>query len=196
MSNWGNMLLGRPKKLSQVKAKEKVDKEVSGNVKDPVQEQVQQGPEVVGDSVAADIKKFKGFAGNVKETISSSLQPVIKKGARSGSGITSSASGLIDKKFLQRLIKIFLVLLFVMVLLVIGLQLFIPDDNNGPSNGSNPEETPVIPTYQPTFPSVYSDDKEVLKIEEDLNILEREISGTRIDETTLNYPDLDYKITF
>ena len=57
----------------------------------------------------------------------------------------------------------------------------------------------VIPTtqpFRPFRPSVYADDPEILRLEEDMNVLDIELSAVPLPESILIPPTLDYNIRF
>jgi len=55
---------------------------------------------------------------------------------------------------------------------------------------------PSIPPFQRFQPSIYADDPVILKLQEDVNVLDRELSNTQIKETILEPPTLDFNVTF
>lgn len=57
-------------------------------------------------------------------------------------------------------------------------------------------ESPTPVEYIPSIPSVYATDPEIVKLDEDISVLDLEIAGTQLRETTLNPPSLDFNISF
>jgi hypothetical protein len=55
---------------------------------------------------------------------------------------------------------------------------------------------PTIPPFQRFKPSIYADDPVILKLQEDISVLDRELSNTQIKETILEPPSLDFNVTF
>ncbi len=148
-----------------------------------------------GDSIMNDMKIFKGVADKVAAKVIEVASPVVSKGLE-----TSAEAATATQAFAKtdKFKKILPMILFVFVLLVVGVVGFTVFKNlskkadpvvvNGP--------TPTAADYYPTVPSLYADDEEVLKLEETINQLDREIAGTQLRETTLNPPVLDFNINF
>lgn len=144
------------------------------------------------DSVAQDIQSFKSFVGKLSTQVSKSVGPSVSK---SKAGV-SSFGQVIDKNFLKKLVRAFLIIFFLMLVTFIGIKLFRELGKNGGNGGIGDGASPTPVQYQPYKPSVYADDPETLKLEEDINVLERELSGTNLRETLLNPPSLDFEVSF
>jgi hypothetical protein len=56
--------------------------------------------------------------------------------------------------------------------------------------------TPTTAPYQPYNPSVYAEDELVLQLEEDIKVLDRELSIVQLKETILTPPVLDFNVNF
>ena len=67
---------------------------------------------------------------------------------------------------------------------------------NGGVISQNPQTIVTPVPFVPFKPSVYADDPEVLKIEEDLTLLERELNQVKIKEDGIDPPKLDFDISF
>ena len=153
-----------------------------------VQNEIPQGV----DSVAQDIKKAKGFLGGLSSKLSKTVSPVLNKGATGA----ASVGTLIDKSFLKKLIRIFFIIFFLMIVLFIAALLFREVSKNETDGITDGGSTPTPIQYQPFNPSIYAEDPEILKLEEDINVLDRELSGTSLRETSLNPPLLDFNVSF
>jgi hypothetical protein len=149
------------------------------------------------DSVAEDMKKLKKLVGKLSANVEKSVEPVVQKGSSK-----ASAFGKANQGFLRTVLKIFFVVILLIIVAYIGMQFFkkLPGGDGGEVTPTPEESTmTVTPTpivYNPTKPSVYAQDPVVLKLEEDVDVLTREISRTNIKETQLNPPALDYAISF
>lgn len=150
---------------------------------------------VEGDSVAHDMSVFKGIAEKLTSKVKEVAAPVVSKGMES-SNQAASATAAFAKT--DKFKKILPMVFFLLVLVVIGIVGFIVIKNL--SKKADPEivtgPTPTSAEYYPTEPSLYADDVEVLKLEETINQLDREIAGTQLRETTLNSPTLDFNVNF
>ncbi|OGM10407.1 hypothetical protein A2Z67_02900 [Candidatus Woesebacteria bacterium RBG_13_36_22] len=147
------------------------------------------------DSVANDIRMFKDFAKRNIEKTKTILTPFAKKGASSATDVTKVVSSSVDNKFIKALVRSFLIIFFVIVLIFIATYLFKTlKKENGIVHNNGVSVTPV--PFEPYKPSIYAQDAEVLKLEEDVNILERELAEVKIKEDGINPPKLDYDISF
>lgn len=197
VSGWFNSLLGKPALVSRPQPEESGDQESSKTkkinptiVKPDVKEE---------DSVVSDIKNFKSFTKESLGKISTALKPYAKKGSEASSTVVAKAGGLVDKNFLRQLIRIFLILFFLLVLIFVGIRLFKVSTNGENGDGGGGGGVVVTPTpidYQPYRPSIYNDDPEIKKLEEDISVLQGEMSSTNLRETDLNPPNLDFNISF
>lgn len=154
------------------------------------------------DSVSGDIEQLKKLVGKFSTNINKSVGPVVQKGLQT-SGKKASAFGKSNQKFLRTVLKIFFIVILIIIVAFIGMQFFkkLPGGGGGGEATPTSEEskltvTPTPIVYNPTKPSIYADDPVVLKLEQDIDLLVREISGTNIKETQLNPPVLDYSISF
>jgi hypothetical protein len=100
------------------------------------------------------------------------------------------------KKFLPAIIGGVILLIFVLIGIFVVMPLI--------SKIRTPKETPIVVTtpspepieLTPSQPSIYASDAEIIQLQEDINVLDREVVGTQLRETTLNAPVLDFNITF
>lgn len=176
--NWLLNLLGKPAPVDQ---------------EDTPQAPESQDPQE--DSVAQDVQTVKTIFGKVTDKISLFLAPFTKKGIASAASSATAVRTSVDNKFLKNLVRTFLILFFTLILVFIGIYLFrmLKEEN---VITQNPGLTVTPPPFEPFKPSVYAQDPEVLKIEEDVNILERELNQTKIREDGINPPSLDFDISF
>lgn len=189
ISKWISALRGKPKADS---------KPTTGETKPPESITLTEVKAPAGeeDSIAMDIKNLKTFTSKLVGKTSTFVKPYAQKGSSASTGALSKAGGLVDKGFLRKLIRVFLILLFLLILVFVAIRLFKTTGENGgiPGFGNQPTPTPI--SYQPYRPSVYADDPEIKQLEEDVNVLEGEISGTNVREMDLNPPTLDFNISF
>ena len=85
------------------------------------------------------------------------------------------------------------------ILLAVAIVISIFERQNGivdRGNGVVIETTPPVVTYQPYTESIYANDPEVLRLDEDINVLGREISTTVLQDSILTPPKLDFNIKF
>ena len=148
------------------------------------------------DPVAQDLESLKKLVGKFSGKVKTSVGPQMTKATSSTS---TSFVKTVDKGFIKKILRVFLVIVFLMIAVFVGMKLFKTYQENG--GGVSPTGTVTEPTvtpivYEPFKPSLYAEDPEILKLEEDIDVLVREISGSNIKEITLNPPTLDFNITF
>src|SRR3989344_8956384 len=189
ISGWFNSLLGRNMSTRQV------TKQVEAQLKIPQQQSSEipaenQGEETE-DSVSQDIKTAKKIVSGVVKGISQKVEPVAQQKIEK-----ASKSGIFKK-----LLKIILILFFLSILIFIGLSFYRTLGKDGNGNGGvtiSPEDkvTPTPYVYNPYKPSIYAVDPEILTLEEDITLLEKEIFRAIIREDKLFPPVLDFKVEF
>lgn len=106
--------------------------------------------------------------------------------------IKDLTSDLTPKKILK---IVGLVIMLVAIIAALYVRFFgIRPQNTGPTITKVP--TPTFFDYTNYKPSVYADDSNFKKIDEGLNVLEREAVSTPLEEETLLPPPLDFDIVF
>ena len=101
--------------------------------------------------------------------------------------------------FAGKLIKKILRITAIVILIIIFLYIISLFAKNLRQNGEvalNGLPTPTLAPYLPYNPSVYAEDDLVLKLEEDIKVLDRELSTTQLKENILTPPTLDFDINF
>jgi len=164
-------------------------------------QQPQQGMPASEDPLTGDLAK----AGNLIKGLTSKLQktaePMTTQVQATASQMQTNANAFVKTDKFKKIIPI---LIFGVVILIIVLAVIIlaPKVLQNIKNGSK-EPTQIVsePTitpaeYTPEVPSVYATDEDVLKLEEQILTLDREVVGTQVKETTLNPPGLDFNINF
>lgn len=151
------------------------------------QKQVKQEPtiEPKENQISEDLKMVKGF----KDKVFGKVKPP------EGSGIPKDLGKLSDPNLLKKVLRVAVIVILLIALLFIVSRAIKMIGNNG-SDLSVIVPTPTVAQYRPTNPSIYADDPEVLKIEEDIKILDRELSTAVLPEPLLVLPILDFDIDF
>ncbi|MFC1649802.1 hypothetical protein ACFL2C_03780 [Patescibacteria group bacterium] len=83
------------------------------------------------------------------------------------------------------------VLVFVLILLNLVLGLL-----KRPPTITGPTPVPTTTETEPSQPSIYADDEDVLSLEERIKVLDRELSNVVLRDTTMKPPILDFNINF
>ena len=182
IEDWVGMLFGRPRKVRVGVVDPKTGQVAT---EPPPQEVDDMNP---GDSVAEDLKKFKGFTGKILGSAKSKTAEVANS--------DKVKKGLIGSGLLSKLIKFFILIIILLVLAFFGMYIFRSfkgEDGNG-NIFVRPSPTPV--TFTPAEQSVYANDTEILRLEEDIKVLENELSQTNIRESAFTAPTLDFNISF
>ena len=193
---WISGLTGKVKTTTSTPANSQGNQQVSTENTKGEQVPTQEVVVEEEDSVAQDVKKIKSFFSRSTENIKDKISPATSKMATQ----TSQAVGQTAKRVgLLSLLKVATLILVIVLLVVLGLKLFSfvrnGDGNGGSGSGeSTPTQTPV--SYQPYVQSIYAKDPGILKLEEDINVLSRELSTAVIRETRLSPPLLDFNVGF
>jgi len=187
-SGWINALLGKKKSTNEVV------KQVEAQLKDQKQPQAAQETVEIGspeDSVAQDIQNAKKLVSGVIKGISNKVEPVAEakiKKAKSSS-------------ILKKILKLFLILIFLAIFIFVAIM-FVrtlgKPGNGGNGVNVNPSDAPT-PTpfvYNPYKPSIYANDPEILALEQDITLLEKEIFRAILREDKLFPPVLNFKVDF
>lgn len=161
-----------------------------------VEQEVQQPQEPQEDSVTNDIKMFKQFVRNSAGKARVLLTPYAKKSTESLTTTTKTVKGSVDNKFIKITVRAFIVVFFAIILIFITTYLFgrLKEGNGNITQNGRITPTPV--SFDPDKPSIYAQDPEVLRLEEEINILKGELVGVSIRESGINPPSLDYEISF
>ena len=146
------------------------------------------------DSVLKDINTAKGMLRQLSQKLSTKINPIKKSVKESGGGLSRAAS-FVDERFIKKAIKAFVVGVLLIALIYIGFTIFSTLEGNGQEVVVD-VTTPTPGDYRPYGPSVYADDPVVLQLEEDLEVLGREISSKNFRESSLTPPRLDWDVNF
>jgi hypothetical protein len=156
--------------------------------------------EFQGDSVSEDIRKFKSTSSTFLSRITKVLSPFVARGAATVQLATAGTGqflkrGVLAKLPLKKILRFGLIAFFVATLVLIAIRVFktIREEKDG--NGGV-EATPSPAVYQPYKPSLWADDPEVLRLEEDISVIDRELTETYLREDKLLPPGLDFDIRF
>jgi hypothetical protein len=215
VKKWLNALMGKPQPKSASPQPDNIQQGVKLDKEEPKKVQVEQSqmsisknssPQAVQDqgtgedSVKTDIKIIKSFTKKGTNTLKGMLKPYAQKGGESVTQTTKAVKGSVDNKFIKIVVRSFIILFFALILFFIAYYLFTRLKEEG-DNTSNNNENVVVATPTPIYfdpykPSIYAEDPEILRLEEEINILKGEISGITIKETGINPPKLDWEINF
>jgi hypothetical protein len=155
------------------------------------------------DSVSQDMTVFKKFLTNVTGKVSDKVQPIAKRGAeKSKDAITTTTSSVANKVkdkldfgSVKKVFSVVLVILLFVIVGLVGVNIYVKLQKP-PEPPTSVEPTVTPPSYQTYKPSVYAKDPDVIKIEENLDILNREMDTTDLKENNLLPPQLDFNISF
>ncbi len=158
------------------------------------------------DSVKKDFKKFKAFSSSLINKLLNYL-PRLNKVKTLNMEKTDRSLGLpflkdaYLKQQLFKILKIFVLVLAVLIVLYSTIALlgrFLKSLNLGKNSPQSSQNllTPTPFNYSFYKPSVYADDASILKLEEEVNILMKEILNYSVSERNLFPPSLDFDISF
>lgn len=145
------------------------------------------------DSVTKDFRNVFGFFGKVFGKATQKIQPSAQK---AGKGSPQTAVQIASQGFFVKVVRLFIILVFLMIIVFIGVRIFTILQDDGENGVTTVYTSPTPVSYKPSKPSVYAEDEFILDLEERLRVLEREIAGISIRETTLTPPILDFDINF
>lgn len=180
VKKWFYMLVGKPL--------------TSNNVSKPQQNVDSISPQE--DSVKQDIQSLKKLVKGAFGGVKGKATPVAKIGKEKSIQAAETVGKSVDRGFLKKLIKIFFVIVFLLILVFIALKLYNLLPTQSPVQTVTIAPTPTSTLYEPDRPSVYALDPQILKLENDIEVLRRELAGVDIRESTLKPPILDFNINF
>lgn len=136
------------------------------------------------DQVGIDFQKAKEAKNKLLGTVGESVSPIVAKQGKKFSGL-----------LIKKLLRIGVIAVLLIVLFYIGSLMLRTFTQNG-ENGQIAVPSPSVAPFHPFNPSIYADDEQVLQMEEDIKVLDRELSTTQLKETILTPPVLDFDIDF
>jgi len=151
------------------------------------------------DSVSQDFKKANDLISRVVGKLKGLLKPYALEVSKVSSEKVSEMKSKV--RFGTKTLKIAIgVSVFILVMLgLVYAATFFVRKSAGVEKKSVDTVIVATPTplaYKPYKPSVYAQDEDMLKIQEDLGILKHEISGTNIRVGVLDPPGLDFEVSF
>lgn len=147
------------------------------------------------DQLAADMKKVKDLKSDLVGKIRSALFPVVPENIPAVVNVKFSIKDRFDPDLIKKLGRGLAVVLLLLVLFPIGSSIFKSVLKNG-EQGDGGVPTPSVGPFRPYKPSIYADDEQVLQMEEDVKVLDRELSTSQLKDTVLTPPVLDFDISF
>jgi hypothetical protein len=148
------------------------------------------------DSVKQDIQGLKTLVKGALGGAKNKATPAAKLGKEKTIEAAQTVGRSVDTGFLKKLIKIFFVVVFLLILVFIALKLYNLLPTQSPVQTVTLAPSPTSVPYEPERPSVYAEDPQILKLENDIEVLRRELAGVDIRESTLKPPILDFNINF
>ena len=147
------------------------------------------------DAIASDIQKAKIATGKMLHKFKAKVAPVLPQKTPGIQSISAPVKDIITKEFIKKTITITVTtLLFVFIVLVVS---YIYRSVTGSRDGElSVLPTPSVGPFKPYNPSIYAEDEQVLQMEEDAKILDRELSTAQLKETALTPPSLDFNVNF
>jgi hypothetical protein len=156
--------------------------------------------EGASDQVAEDIKKFKSAKAKFTEKLKSNIAPNISNKVpvvhTTKASLSSVTSKIFDPELIKRVVKIVVLVFLLLGLFYIVTRIFTIFVEDGTDETDGVAPTPSIGEFRPYKPSVYAEDELILKLDEDVKVIDRELSTTQLKEAILNPPNLDFDINF
>jgi len=154
---------------------------------------------VPDDPLHQDLAKASTLIKTISAKLPKVALPIVPKNETPQDPQISQVSEILKPNKVKKLIPLIIGLVILLVLVLVGFfaysyiaKLRSPKDN--PIVVTNPSPTPI--EQEQTQPSIYANDPDILKLQEDINVLDREVVGAQLRESTLNAPVLDFNISF
>jgi len=208
LSWWIGSLMGKPTagkapSIPQQAPNRVAQTQPSQAVPAPVTTEKPQNPAPGGeDSISQDVQALRKLVGGFSSKITSKVTPVVKEGISGTSRAADSFGKKVGPKFMTKILRIFFVIIFVVIIAFVASKLFSGQGGNGGGLGNSTptqfqsEATPTSVFYNPPKASIYASDESILKLEEDINVISREVESTVLKETQLVPPTLDFNVNF
>jgi hypothetical protein len=146
------------------------------------------------DSVAADLNKAKSVVNTIKSKLVKTATPVINKAPLIKEQVATVKP---SKKKLKIIIGVILLALVLLMMAKVTTTLRNVQEETPPVQEEVVvDSVPTIPPFLSSDPSIYANDPEILKLEEDINVLKNEMSTTPLRESSLLPPALEFRINF
>jgi hypothetical protein len=152
--------------------------------------------EIEHNPVVSDIHVFKKSVSTVSSNLGNFLKLHLKlPDGKVKRGIDNFLSSENSSESLRKLIKLVFVLGILVFILFVALSVFrLFFGSEETPNTTNLSPSPVV--YQQVKDSIWAKDADILKLETDLNVLEKEILNSQIKDKSLLPPSLDFNVNF
>jgi len=155
------------------------------------------------DQIMSDLTKVKSVGkkvvGKVKETITPVVNQnkdiISKKQTLFIQSVTTPARNMFDNPLIKKIVRISVIVILLLVFLYI-ISLLVKTARQNGEVAVTGIPSPTVAQYLPYNPSVYAEDELVLQLEEDIKVLDRELSTVQLKETILTPPTLDFDVNF
>ena len=148
-----------------------------------------------GDQIAVDIKKAKEVKEQIVQKVQQQLQPVVSQAVPKITSAAQPVKSLFGGELIKKILRLpAIIMLFIVFLYIISL--FVKNLRQDGEIALNGLPTPTLAPYLPYNPSVYAEDDLVLMLEEEIKVLDRELSTAQLKENILTPPVLDFDINF
>ncbi len=147
------------------------------------------------NQITADFKKAKDFKEQLVQKVQEQLQPVVSQATPKITSAAEPVKSMFGGELIKKILRITAIIILLLILLYI-ISLFVKNLRKNGEVALNGLPTPTLAPYLPYNPSVYAEDELVLELEEDIKVLDRELSTALLKETILTPPSLDFDINF
>jgi len=137
------------------------------------------------DQITVDIKKAKEFKDEIVGKVKEQISPVVSQATPKITSAAQPVKSLFKGEFIKKILKIAAILFLIIIFLYI-ISLFVKNIRENGEISQNGLPTPTLIPYLPYNPSVYADDELVLELEEDINVLDRELSPNLGKQSSLH----------
>ena len=147
------------------------------------------------DQISSDLTKAKEVGKKVVGKVKETITPVVNQNKNIIQTVTTPARNMFDNPLIKKIVRISIIVILLLVFLyIISLLVKTARQNGEVAVPGIP--SPTVAQYLPYNPSVYAEDEMVLQLEEDIKVLDRELSTVQLKETILTPPTLDFNVNF
>ncbi len=147
------------------------------------------------DQVAVDVEKAKKTKDKLIGKVREQISPIISQATPKITSAAQPVKSMFGDKLVKKIGRIVVIAVLLIILLYIA-SLFVKNLRNNGEIALDGSATPTVAPYLPYNPSVYAENELVLQLEEDIKVLDRELSTIQLKVNILTPPELNFDINF
>lgn len=147
------------------------------------------------NQITSDLNSAREAKDKIVDKVKQTLSPVAKQNSANINNFTLPVKEMFSGSLIKKIVRIAAIVILLLVLLYI-VSLVVSEIRQNGEVAIPGTSTPTVAPYLPYNPSVYAEDKLVLQLEEDIKVLDRELSTVQLKESILTPPNLDFDVNF